>query len=67
MTMPLFFASQTYRRNFLEAYNTAQVMLVILLRREEETEQCSFFSWQNAYMLQVLALDQHRHPFKSYK
>jgi hypothetical protein len=66
MTMPFFFASQTYRQNFLEAYGTAQVILIILLKHEEETEQCSFFSCQDADMLQVLALDQHCHPFKSY-
>ena len=36
--MPLFFASQTYCQSFLEAYGTAQVMLIIILRHEEETE-----------------------------
>lgn len=66
MTMPLFFASQTYRQNFLEAYDTAQVILVILLRHEEDTERCSFFSCQDADILPVLALDQHHHPVKSY-
>jgi hypothetical protein len=51
ITIPLIFASQTYRQNFLEAYDTARVILVILLRHEEETEQCSFFSCLDADML----------------